>query len=100
MKIIKLIIINFLKKINLFYFFYSKVILIRRFFFNKKKIEFKNKFILVSDKESDIFLGYYDINNFSNNQEKILFHQKPKSEKYVNISVYDCKKKNIEILDQ
>ena len=54
----------------------------------------------MSDKESDIFLGYYDINNFSNNQEKILFHQKPKSEKYVNISVYDCKTKNIKILDQ
>ena len=100
MRNIKLIIINFLQKINLFYFFYSKIIFIRRFLFKKKKVEFKNKFILVSDKDSDIFLGYYDINNFSNDQQKILFHQKPKSEKYINISVYDYKKKDIKILDQ
>ena len=99
MKNIKLSIINFLKSINLFNFIYSKIIFIRRFLSKKTKINFRNNFILIEDKNSDNFLGYYDISNFSNDRQKISFHQKTKLSNYVNICVYNRDKRSVDIYD-
>ena len=99
MKNTKLSIINFLKSINLFNFIYSKIIFIRRFLSNKTKINFINNFILIEDKNSDNFLGYYDISNFSNDRQKISFHQKTKLSNYVNICVYNRDKRSVDIYD-
>ncbi len=99
MKNIKLIIIDFLKSKNLFNLIYSKIIFVKRFILKKKKINFKNNFILVGDKNSDNFLGYYDINNISSDRQKILFHQKNKLSDYVNICVYECNKRGVKIFD-
>ena len=85
--------IYILRKIKLFFLLYALLIAGRRIFFKKKKINFKKKFSTVGEKHNDIFLGYYDICNFSFDEKKILFHQKPHNEKYVNISIYDMEKK-------
>lgn len=84
-----------LKKIKIFFLFYTILIFVRRKLNNKKRIFFKKKFQVIGKNNADIFLGYYDINNLSFDEKKILFHQKFKNQKYLNISVLYLKNKKI-----
>ena len=95
MKKAKFYTIYILKKIKIFFLIYSVLIFIRRKLNHKKKILFKKKFQVIGKDNADIFLGYYDINNFSFDETKILFHYKLKNKKYTNISVLNLKNNKI-----
>ena len=90
MKTLKQKIANFLDKIGVFNYVYKILVNLRRLFYGKQKINFKKKKILIGNKHSDTFLGYYDTNNFSFDELKIAFHQKPKKKKlckYLHLSM-------------
>ena len=74
------------------FFVYYILILIRRFFCLKKKINFckeKKKLKIIGKHNYDFFLGYYDINNISEDETKILFHKKNKKSNKVDLCIYD-----------
>lgn len=84
-------------------FIYYFIIYLRRFFFLKKKlnlIDKKKKYKVIGKKNCDYFLGYYDINNFSDNVKKILFHSKKINEKKINICLFDILSNTVRKLDE
>lgn len=95
LKRIKALIINILKIIKLFDLIYFFLISVRRFLSKRKRINFTNPYQVIGKKNYDFFLGYYDINNLSFDEKKIIFHQKPKNKNYVYISLYDLDNQSI-----
>ena len=96
---IKTFIILTLQKMKMFNYIYFFIVSIRRFFYRKKKFNFQKNYEIIGKDNYDFFLGYYDINNFSFDEKKILFHQKSKSEKFVFISIYSLLDKKIKNYD-
>lgn len=102
MQKVKYKIYKFLHDNNILFIYYFLIFLRRLFFFKKKLnlINNKKKIKVVGKKNCDYFLGYYDINNFSDDEKKIIFHSKNIHDQKIGICLFDILTDTTKKLDE